>query len=130
MYGKINEFIRNSAEIAIKNSIYFQMEGIEEFEIVAMDLIDGMYGIMDKFRPGFPFRLLVLVKHKDTENLSNHTAFTVVSNPDYWTMDAMYDGSASIHDGEIWGNTIFYGALTLEKSTAWIKEKLCVKEVE
>lgn len=127
--ANINEFIRSSVEIAIRNSYYFLSEGIKEFEIVALDFIDDQYNILAENEAG-RIRLLALVKHPDTENLSNHTCFTIAVNTDYWTMDAMYDGSVSIHDGEIWGNTVFYGALTLEKSNAWIKDRLGVKEVE
>lgn len=129
MLGYMNDFIKDSAKIAIKNSNYFQHEGVQDFEIVAIDFVDQVYNIIDGFEPGSSFKMLVLTKHAETENLSNHTAFTVVANPYYWTMDAMYDGSASIHDGELWANTIFFGALTLEMSTEWIKDRLGVKEV-
>ena len=119
MNGNINEFIRNGVEIAVRNSYYFQEEGVKDFEIVAMDFIDDQYNIIPQ-NGKENFRMLVLVKHAETGHLNNYTAFTVVSNPYWWTMDAMYDGGAVIHDGEIWYHDICYGALTKEKADAWL----------
>ena len=130
MNGNVNEFIMNSVEIAIKNSNYFMDEGIGDFEIVAMDYIDDSYNVIEELKGEKPvFKMLVLVKHKQTVHGNNYTAFTVVTNPYYWTMDAMYDGGATIYDGEIWGHDIFFGALTKEMATSWIVKSLGVKEV-
>ena len=121
MNGNINEFIRNSVEIAVRQSNYFQEEGIEEFEIMSMEFIDDQYNILNgKANDNGYFRMLVLVKHRETSHLNNHTAFTVVADPYHWTMNAMYDGGAVIHDGEIWYHDICYGALTREKANAWL----------
>ena len=125
----INEFIENSVRIAIKNSNYFVEEGIKEFEVVSVVLVDDSYNVIKGTEPKRHFKVLALAKHKELANGTNCTAFTVVPNTYTWEMIAMYDGGAIVRDGRICGHNICYGALTEEMATAWLDDVFGTQEV-